>query len=245
MIYLAEGALLNWTQFLEYHFYEGVDSFSPSPSLHFSSSSFSFESESQSSSSSSSSKSMSESGVDLEFDFTELLSSGYIVPILSHINEDELIMLSGLKNAKAIYQRVATTILHDVIHKEVEVYVDDMIVKSKEREGWGIDVIGEVVPKSSNGHEYILVVIDYFTKWVEAQSYDKLTVAKVAKFISNNIICRYEVPHEFISDQGSHFKGEMNKLYDKMNIQRHASSPYRRQTNGAVEFANKNIKRII
>ena len=41
----------------------------------------------------------------------------------------------GLKNAGATYQRAATTILHDMIHKEVEVYVDDMIVKSKEREG--------------------------------------------------------------------------------------------------------------
>ena len=40
-----------------------------------------------------------------------------------------------LKNARATYQRATTTILHDMIHKEVEVYVDDMIVKSKEREG--------------------------------------------------------------------------------------------------------------
>lgn len=39
----------------------------------------------------------------------------------------------GLKNASATYQRAATTILHDMMHKEVEVYVDDMIVKSKER----------------------------------------------------------------------------------------------------------------
>ena len=40
-----------------------------------------------------------------------------------------------LKNASATYQCVATILLHDLIHKEVEVYVDDMIVKSKEREG--------------------------------------------------------------------------------------------------------------
>ena len=40
----------------------------------------------------------------------------------------------GLKNARATYQRAATTILHDMIPKEVEVYVDDMIIKSKERE---------------------------------------------------------------------------------------------------------------
>ena len=41
----------------------------------------------------------------------------------------------GLKNASATYQRVAITLLHDLIHKEVEAYVDDMIVKSKDREG--------------------------------------------------------------------------------------------------------------
>ena len=45
------------------------------------------------------------------------------------------VMPFGLKNAGATYQRVATTLLHDLIHKEVEVYVDDMIVKSKDREG--------------------------------------------------------------------------------------------------------------
>ncbi|XP_023925091.1 uncharacterized protein LOC112036481 [Quercus suber] len=41
----------------------------------------------------------------------------------------------GLKNAGATYQRMATTLLHDIMHNEVEVYVDDMIVKSKDREG--------------------------------------------------------------------------------------------------------------
>ena len=45
------------------------------------------------------------------------------------------VMPFGLKNVGATYQRAATTLLHDLIHKEVEVYVDDMIVKSKDREG--------------------------------------------------------------------------------------------------------------
>ena len=44
------------------------------------------------------------------------------------------VMPFGLKNARATYQHVVTTLLHDLIHKEVEVYVDDMIVKSKDRE---------------------------------------------------------------------------------------------------------------
>ena len=41
----------------------------------------------------------------------------------------------GLKNTSATYQRAATTLFHDMIHKEVEVYVDDMMVKSETREG--------------------------------------------------------------------------------------------------------------
>ena len=63
---------------------------------------------------------------------------------------------------------------------------------------WGIDVIGKVSPKSSSVHEYILVAIDYFTKWVEAASYTRLIAAKVAKFIKLHIICQYGVPHELI-----------------------------------------------
>ena len=67
---------------------------------------------------------------------------------------------------------------------------------------WGIDIIRKISPKSFSGHEFILVAIDYFTKWVEATSYAKLNAAKVATFIISQIICRYGVPHELISDRG-------------------------------------------
>ncbi|XP_077252409.1 uncharacterized protein LOC143891761 [Tasmannia lanceolata] len=56
---------------------------------------------------------------------------------------------------------------------------------------WGIDIIGKISPKSSSGHEYILVAIDYFTKWIEAALYASLTSASVGRFIKANIICRY------------------------------------------------------
>ena len=45
------------------------------------------------------------------------------------------VMPFGLKNSRATYQRAATALFHDMMHKEVEVYVDDMMVKSKTREG--------------------------------------------------------------------------------------------------------------
>ena len=50
-------------------------------------------------------------------------------------------MQFGLKNAGATYQRMATALLHDMMHNEVEVYVDDLIAKSKEREGHIINLI--------------------------------------------------------------------------------------------------------
>ena len=53
---------------------------------------------------------------------------------------------------------------------------------------WGIDIIGKVTPKASNGHEFILVAIDYFTKWVKAELYTVLNAKKLAKFIKKNII---------------------------------------------------------
>ena len=80
---------------------------------------------------------------------------------------------------------------------------------------------------------------------MEATSYAKLNVAKVATFIKSHIIYRYGVPHELISDRGVHFRGEVDTLLQRYGIQHLKSSAYRPQTNGAVKAANKNIKRIL
>jgi hypothetical protein len=50
---------------------------------------------------------------------------------------------------------------------------------------WGIDMIGMIEPKASNEHRFILVAIDYFTKWVEAASYANVTKQVVIRFIKN------------------------------------------------------------
>ena len=90
-------------------------------------------------------------------------------------------------------------------------------------------------PTTSNGHEFILIVIDYFTKWVETVSHKVLNSKKVDQFIQTDIIYRY----------GLHFKGETEKLLRQFNIQHHKSSPYHPQTNGVVKAANKKIGRIL
>ena len=111
---------------------------------------------------------------------------------------------------------------------------------------WGIDMIGRIEPKASNGHRFILVAIDYFTKWVEAASYANVTKQVVVRFIKNHIICRYGVPNKIITDNGTNLNNKMMKdLCDEFKIEHHNSSPYRPQMNGAVEAANKNIKKIV
>ena len=60
---------------------------------------------------------------------------------------------------------------------------------------WGIDIMGEIRPNASNGHKYIVVVIDYFSRWIEADSFGTLKAKQMAKFIEKSFICRYGVPH--------------------------------------------------
>ncbi|XP_052312616.1 uncharacterized protein LOC112328848 [Populus trichocarpa] len=111
---------------------------------------------------------------------------------------------------------------------------------------WGIDVIGPVNPKASNGHRFILVAIDYFTKWVEANSYAHVTQNVVKRFIEKDLICRYGPPEKMVTDNAQNFNGKMIvELCTKWKIKHSNSSPYRPKMNGAVEAANKNIKKII
>ncbi|CAJ2651927.1 unnamed protein product [Trifolium pratense] len=111
---------------------------------------------------------------------------------------------------------------------------------------WGIDMIGMIEPKASNGHRFILVAIDYFTKWVEAASYANVTKQVVARFIKKEIICRYGIPSKIITDNGSNLNNNtMKELCEEFKIEHHNSSPYRPKMNGAVEAANKNIKKIV
>ena len=72
-------------------------------------------------------------------------------------------------------------------------------------------MIGRIEPKASNGHCFILVAIDYFTKWVEAASYANVTKQVVVRFIKNQIICRYGVPNKIITDNGTNLNNKMMK----------------------------------
>jgi len=111
---------------------------------------------------------------------------------------------------------------------------------------WGIDVIGPVNLKANNGHRFILVAIDYFTKWAEACSYAHVTQKVVKSFIKKDLICCYSSPKKIVIGNAQNFNGKMIvELYTKWKIKHSNFSPYMPKMNGAMEAANKNIKNII
>ena len=106
-------------------------------------------------------------------------------------------------------------------------------------------MIRAIESKASNKHRFILVAIDYFTKWVEATSYASVTRNMVIRFIKKEIICRYRLPRKIITDNATNLNNKMMKeMCEDFKIQHHNSMPYPKM-NGAVEVANKNIKKIV
>ena len=84
-----------------------------------------------------------------------------------------------------------------------------------------------MIPKASNGYEYILVAIDYFTKWVEATTYKSVTQAVVAWFLILSIIYRYGVPGDIITNNRKNLNEKMiRQLCQQFKIEHQNSVPY-------------------
>lgn len=109
-----------------------------------------------------------------------------------------------------------------------------------------MDVIGPIEPSTSNGHRFILVVIDYFTKWVEAIFHKSVIKKVVDGFVQNHIIYRLRIVECIITENRANLNSYLIKTTcEKFKIKHKISTTYRPQTNGAIEIADKNIKRIL
>jgi len=76
--------------------------------------------------------------------------------------------------------------------------------------------------KAANGHQYIIVAIDYFIKWVKVASLSTITMKNTARFINKDIICQYGVPNKIIPNDATNFVGkDLQVLYQKFKIQHH------------------------
>ena len=109
---------------------------------------------------------------------------------------------------------------------------------------WGIDFMGPF--PTSYGHAYILVGVDYVSKWVEAIPYKTNDRRVVLKFLKANIFSRFGVPKAIISDGGSHFCNKsFETLMDKYGVKHKLATPYHPQISGQVDLANRESRTIL
>ena len=109
---------------------------------------------------------------------------------------------------------------------------------------WGIDFMGPFPASYSN--LYILVAVDYVSKWVEAIPSPSNDARVVVGFLKKAIFNRFGVPRSLISDGGSHFcNKQLEALLQKYGVTHKVATPYHPQTSGQVEVSNRELKRIL
>ena len=110
---------------------------------------------------------------------------------------------------------------------------------------WGIDIVGPL-PQGKGQVKFLLVAIDYFTKWVEAEALSMITEAKIQNFVWKNIICRFGIPLTIISDNGRQFDSQAFRDFcSGLGIKNQFSSPGHPQANGQTEVTNRTLLKII
>nr|GEZ90853.1 reverse transcriptase domain-containing protein [Tanacetum cinerariifolium] len=108
---------------------------------------------------------------------------------------------------------------------------------------WGIDFMGPF--SSSRGNKYILVAIDYLSKWVEAKALLTNDARVVVKFLKS-LFARFGTPRVIINDRGTHFCNEQfAKVMLKYGVIHRLSTAYHPQTSGQVEVSNQGLKHIL
>nr|GFB03945.1 reverse transcriptase domain-containing protein [Tanacetum cinerariifolium] len=108
---------------------------------------------------------------------------------------------------------------------------------------WGIDFMGPF--PSSRGNKYILVVVDYMSKWVEAKALPTNDSRVVCKFLKN-LFARFGAPEAIISDRGTHFcNDQFTKVMQMYGVTYRLATPYHPQTSGQVEVSNRGLKCIL
>ena len=104
-----------------------------------------------------------------------------------------------------------------------------------------VDIMGPF-PKTNKGHKYIMVVADYFSKWVDAFPIRNQEAATVADILVKRVVCYFGVPRILHSDQGSNFESNIfQEMCKILGIDKTRTTAMRPQSDGMVERANRTI----
>ena len=108
----------------------------------------------------------------------------------------------------------------------------------------GVDIVGPIKP-ASDGHRYILVMVDFATRYPEAEALKNVEAETVAEALWN-MWSRLGVPNQVLTDRGSQFTGRiMQEVYKLLAIKGLTTTPYHAQCNGLVERFNGTLKSML
>jgi ribonuclease HI len=110
---------------------------------------------------------------------------------------------------------------------------------------WGLDIMGPF-PIGRRQLKFLVVAIDYFTKWVEAEPLATITERNIQNFVWKAVICRFGIPRVLVSDNGKQFDNpRFRQFSQELGIHNHYSSPGHPQANGQVEVTNRSLLKLI
>ncbi len=108
-----------------------------------------------------------------------------------------------------------------------------------------MDIVGPL-PRTSRGNAYMLVVGDYFTKWVEGYAIPDHTAQTVADCFVEEFVCRFGVPARVHTDQGADFTSNLfHQVCELLDIKKTRTAPYRPCSDGFIERANRTIQQML
>ena len=107
---------------------------------------------------------------------------------------------------------------------------------------WGLDIFGPLLI-GKGPCKFIIVAVDYFTKWAESKPLATITEQKIRSFIWLSIICRFGIPRALVSDNGKQFDNpKFRDFCAELGIKNYYSSPAHPQSNGQAEVTIRTLK---
>ena len=106
----------------------------------------------------------------------------------------------------------------------------------------GMDFLGPIRPASPNGNIYVMVMTDYFSKWVEAVALPNETAETTVDCLNKNIVQRHGPPKIIVSDRGSNFTAKLFRSFCKtLHIEQRLTTSYNPASNGETERYNRTL----
>nr|GFA17316.1 protein NYNRIN-like [Tanacetum cinerariifolium] len=156
-----------------------------------------------------------------------------------------LVLVEVLENKSITENKVAAVIEEDGLTWMTQLvdYLKEGVLSGDKKEARKLRLKARPFPEGPRKVKFFIVAMDYFTKWIEAKAMATSTGGQVKKFVWDNIVCRFGIPGEIISDNGKQFSDNPFKDWrDKLNITQRFASVKHPQSNRLAERVNRSLR---